>query len=344
MMNLQDLKHQFDRISCNNDPDLSLASLLEEAFAEKQIGEADRYNCILKYLTEDKFNDEGLKTFIEAARSCLSLMKGEHETLVGAILKINWTSRGDSFVESYINFLAELVSAHTYYLRGCLKMLLQKFLPPIKLTDKIEHVDMKSLEKQFEKAHRGIHAIMKIVPTAPRHLLIKLGDFFPYIGKNQILIQIYVKNMFHITKYMPTLQQKIFEIIIDNLLKIDVQICKHDLEDELSDSEDEIDEVQFDVEIDNDNKEVHKKNEGEMKHETARKLDNLMLTVFEHIDTLCFHGRIVDWEEAEKLFSDLTRVFELVLLPTHASSYVQFIMFYVCSFDQVCFNIQLKFL
>ena len=324
-----------DLPSCKDEADISFTNLLEEAFAEKEVGEIDRYNFILKCLADDKFDDERLRKFIEAARSCLSFLKGENETLVGAILKINWTGRGEEFVKCYINFLVELVSAHTFYLRGCLRMLLQNFLPPLKLTDKMKNFDLKQFDKQFNNTHEAIFAIMRIVPTAPRHLLIKLGDFFPYIGKSQILIQLYVRNLFYITKYMPSLQEKIFEIIIDNLLKIDVQICKHELEDEMCDTDDEADDVQFDVEIENENKEEHKLYEDEMKHETAQKLDNLMLTVFEHIYKICFHDGRTNWEEAETLYADIIRVFEMVLLPTHASSYVQFVVFYICSFDQV---------
>ena len=331
------LLDQLDPKQYGEDAGLNYLRLLEEAIAEKQIGETTRYNLILKCLSENKFDDGSLKLFIEAARSCISLLKGEHETLVGAILKINWTSRDEKFVEIYINFLVELISAHTFYLRGCLKMLLQNFLPSLKLTDNIENIDLRSFDRLFENSHRGIFAIMKIVPTAPKHLLTKLGDFFPYIGKHQLLIQLYVKNMFHITKYMPSLQEKIFEIIIDNLLKIDVQICKQELEDD-SDTEDELDDVQFDVEIDHDTKikiEEGKDDNNEMKNETARKLDNLMLTVFEHVHEMCFHNEIVDWEKTEQLYKDLIRVFEMVLLPTHASAYVQFVIFHICSFNQV---------
>ena len=38
---------------------------------------------------------------------------------------------------------------------------------------------------------------------------------------------------------------------------------------------------------------------------------------------------------SEKCLSDLLQVFDDVLLPTHASRYVQFIVFYVASLNQV---------
>lgn len=344
-MNSENIHGQVDMALSSFDAELKFKSLLEEAIDERQVGEIGRYNLLLKFISQENCDETDLKAFIEAARSCVNQLKGEHETLVGAILKIKWTLKGESFVESYINFLAELVSAHTIYLRGCLKMLLQKFLPALKITDKIEDVDVRSLDKQFDNTHKAIFTLMKLVPTAPRHLLTKLSDFFPYVGKHQIFIQLYVKNMFHITKYMPSLQEKIFEIIIDNLLKIDVQILKHEIEEE-SDTDEELEEVQFEFEIDCEKRKVEKggdKHDGEMKNELARKLDNLMLTLFEQIQKTCFQGNIVDWEKTEKLFADLLRVFEMVLLPTHASSCVQFILFYMCSFDHVSIHTQISF-
>eukprot|EP00112_Aurelia_sp_Birch-Aquarium-sp1_P000797 Seg1077.16 transcript_id=Seg1077.16/GoldUCD/mRNA.D3Y31 product="RNA polymerase I-specific transcription initiation factor RRN3" protein_id=Seg1077.16/GoldUCD/D3Y31 len=320
----------------------SFANVLKEAILEKQAGERDRYNSVLKVLSEGKFSPESLLGYIEACRSCVGLLNREHETLVGAILKLDWTSASEDVVTSYINFLTELVSAHTFFLRSCFKMLLQKFMPNVKITDRLDELDLKDYEVQFENVHKAICAMTKIVPTAPRHLLVKLCDLFPYIGKHQVLLEAYIKNLLYLTKYLPSLQEKIFEIIIDNLLKIDVQICKKDIEEELDvDSDGEMDETQFEFEIEKEpqksTEEVMEQNRknNEMKNESGRKLDNLMSTIFEYVQKTCFHDDIVDWEKSENLYNDLVRVFEVVLLPTHASSYVQFIIFYICSFDQV---------
>ena len=321
----------------------SFANVLKEAILEKQAGECDRYNSVLKVLTEGKFFPESLLGYIEACRSCVGLINREHETLVGAILKLDWTSASEDVVTSYINLLTELVSAHTFFLRSCFKMLLQKFMPSVKINDQLDELNLKDYEVQFENAHRAICAMTKIVPMAPRHLLVKLCDLFPYIGKHQVVIEAYVKNLLHLTKYLPSLQEKIFEVIIDNLLKIDVQICKQDIEEELDvESDGEMDETQFEFELekepqrDTDDKlvEQNRKN-NEMTNECGRKLDNLMSTIFEYVQTACFHDDIVDWEKSENLYNDFVRVFEVVLLPTHASAYVQFIIFYICSFDQV---------
>jgi hypothetical protein len=39
--------------------------------------------------------------------------------------------------------------------------------------------------------------------------------------------------------------------------------------------------------------------------------------------------------QSKKLLGDLLDIFETVLLPTYASHFVQFIIFYICSFHEV---------
>ena len=43
----------------------------------------------------------------------------------------------------------------------------------------------------------------------------------------------------------------------------------------------------------------------------------------------------VNYEQTKSLFRDLLSVFNKILLPTHDSSHVQFLLFYICSFHTV---------
>ena len=66
-----------------------------------------------------------------------------------------------------------------------------------------------------------------------------------------------------------------------------------------------------------------------MKHDQADKLDCLMYVLFEYISSQSGS------EQAKSLFRDLLNVFNKILLPTHDSSHVQFLLFYICSFHTV---------
>jgi RNA polymerase I-specific transcription initiation factor RRN3 len=47
----------------------------------------------------------------------------------------------------------------------------------------------------------------------------------------------------------------------------------------------------------------------------------------------------VNYEQTKYLFRDLLNIFNKILLPTHDSSHVQFLLFYICSFHTVSFGI-----
>ena len=90
-----------------------------------------------------------------------------------------------------------------------------------------------------------------------------------------------------------------------------------------------------------------------MKHDQADKLDCLMYVMFEYITNVCLengkrsfldehHPRenvlrlgTVNYEQSKSLFRDLLNIFNKILLPTHDSSHVQFLLFYICSFHTV---------
>ncbi|KAJ8898423.1 hypothetical protein PR048_003783 [Dryococelus australis] len=57
-------------------------------------------------------------------------------------------------------------------------------------------------------------------------------------------------------------------------------------------------------------------------------MDVLMGTLFHYVHDKC----TVDWEHTKNVYSLLLHAFERVVLPTHATGYMQFVIFYLCSF------------
>ena len=90
-----------------------------------------------------------------------------------------------------------------------------------------------------------------------------------------------------------------------------------------------------------------------MKHDQADKLDCLMVAMFEYTTAVCVnHGKVVstpsltttgvhlgtvNYEQTKSLFRDFLSIFNRILLPTHDSSHVQFLLFHICSFHTVLF-------
>ena len=308
-----------------------LALKLEQILSKKSEGERKQYDVLVKSILDPDLPEARLISYLNSFRTCVHLLTREHETIVGVLLKINWISQSDTAIQAYIEFLTELVSSHTFYLKGCIKMLLLKFMPRLSAETNIVNINLSEYNGQFDTAHKALSSILHIVPTGARHLVTLISDMFPYTGRALILIESYVRNILHVTKYVPSVRERVIEIILDNLLKIDVEILKHEMEE---DCEDDIDDTQFQVEMEDVNN-FDATVDSEMKNEKAKKLDNLMLLIFSYIQETCQKGDMLNWEEAEDLYAEIMQAFQIVLLPTHASSHVQFVIFYMCSFGQV---------
>lgn len=64
-------------------------------------------------------------------------------------------------------------------------------------------------------------------------------------------------------------------------------------------------------------------------------MDTCMELFFKYMHEFCFVNGVLQIESLRILYIDILRIFETVILPTHASQYVQYIMFYICSFKAV---------
>ena len=56
---------------------------------------------------------------------------------------------------------------------------------------------------------------------------------------------------------------------------------------------------------------------------------------FKYMHEFCFANGALQIESLRILYFDILRAFETVILPTHASQYVQYITFYICSFKAI---------
>ena len=181
----------------------------------------------------------------------------------------------------------------------------------------------------------------------------------------EINIQIiYIKNLLRSLSYLSYQRIRFLEIILSKLLRLDVtspsnllfsisyllsskvHASRQDIiREERSDIENEL---VFSLE----QLDTNDTNSHAMKHNQADKLDCLMFVMFEYINSVCIENGqssienerftksnlclgTVNYEQSKSLFRDLLSIFNKILLPTHDSSHVQFLLFYICSFHTV---------
>lgn len=78
-------------------------------------------------------------------------------------------------------------------------------------------------------------------------------------------------------------------------------------------------------------------------HPIAHTLDGCMELFLKYIHEFCFANGVMQIENLKTLYFDILHSFETVILCTHASQYVQYIMFYICSFTSMPFRIEKMF-
>ncbi|CAF3535554.1 unnamed protein product, partial [Rotaria sp. Silwood2] len=163
-------------------------------------------------------------------------------------------------------------------------------------------------------------SVTLLCPTAEQH--------FPFMTKDINIQVIYIKNLLRSLSYLSIQRSRYLEIIVSKLIRIDVHASRQDiLHAEKINIENEL---VFSLE------QLNTNDNNEMKHDHADKLDCLMFVLFEYITNVSIENGVVNYQETKLLFKDLLNVFNKILLPTHDSSHVQFLIFYVCSFHTVC--------
>lgn len=70
-------------------------------------------------------------------------------------------------------------------------------------------------------------------------------------------------------------------------------------------------------------------------HPSARTLDTCMELFLKYMHEFCFVNDDLKLGSLRILYIDILRLFETVILSTHVTLYVQYIMFYICSFKPI---------
>lgn len=112
---------------------------------------------------------------------------------------------------------------------------------------------------------------------------------------------------------------------------LDVNIPRVEIDNEEEDLMDDSSECDSTIGNEN-NVEENSLTETDKIHPTAHKLDVCMELILKYMHSFCFVNGVLQIESLKSLYFDILQIFETIILPTHASQYVQYIMFYICSF------------
>ncbi|XP_048349252.1 RNA polymerase I-specific transcription initiation factor RRN3 isoform X1 [Sphaerodactylus townsendi] len=298
-------------------------------------GETTDFDLLKHQLSDPDIKDDQIINWLHEFRSSVALLTKEFEHLVRILLKIPWLRRSKAVEEEFLAFLSNLVSAQTIYLWPCLAMIISHFTPP-RITIREDGVDIsdsddddENVTRSFDTCHKALQTVARYVPLTPQFLMPVLTEKFPFINKSERTLQCYVHNILRISGYIPVLRHDILELVIERLLKIDVSAPRKDIEAaEEAENDPASEEGLFNMDEDEQN---GAKNDI-MAHPIAERLDLLMTVLFSYVKDFCYVNGKLDLGRTKDLYRDLVLIFDKLILPTHGSCHVQYIMFYLSSF------------
>lgn len=114
----------------------------------------------------------------------------------------------------------------------------------------------------------------------------------------------------------------------------------HSPREEIVSFEEEPENMMFEMDVDG----LEKSKKIHMKHPIADTFDVMMELMFKFVKDECFKNDQFIWSRCQQLYNELMFIFENVILRTHACHHVQFILFYICSFEKNLAHEFIKFL
>ncbi|KAG0222048.1 hypothetical protein BGX31_009387 [Mortierella sp. GBA43] len=332
---------------------IMMTAYISSAIREKKQGNPVPFEELIAQLTVTKpapLTPAKLLQWIQAMSQCISLLDKSCTALIDAMLQIDWIYQDDAFVQYYMSFLGNVVSAHAFYVVPVQSMLVKKFTIRFKSA---QNVLMISRECQFDRVHKVLKYILDLIPTGPTSLFPLLASEFPHKRESIGVHTMYVKNILRVLDYAPVLRAQILGVIIDKIIQIDVEI-QVELE-ELEDSDTEVvldvgvaEDAHDDEEDDSDDSDSDDDDFSDSDDEAAevssfnikemtQKLDGILFLVFSYIERYVDGCRQLPTSNGmppaavQDLFVVLLGVFMKTILHTFKSRYTQFLLFYYIS-------------
>ncbi|KZC07908.1 RNA polymerase I-specific transcription initiation factor RRN3, partial [Dufourea novaeangliae] len=291
------------------------------------------YEDLICILRDSNIKDVDLIEFLASVRQCISLLGPVHKLFVETLLQIKWTNRSLEVASAYKSFIEDLICTQIHYAKNVIDNLVEQFKPDENDETEWEVGVCKEEDVQrLKHIHDVLGKILKIVPMSSKLLLQSFKGRFPYIIHGTHMHEVYVYALLQILEYAPQLRSEVLSLIINRLMVLDVNIPRLETNNEDEDLMDDSSECDSTLGNENNVVEDNDITETDKVHPIAHKLDVCMELILKYMHNSCFVEGVLQIESLKSFYFDVLQIFETVILPTHASQYVQYIIFYICSF------------
>lgn len=270
--------------------------------------------------------------------------------LVISLLRFDWISRDEDVYKVYNFFLGNLMSAHPTYSGAAIQILISKLA---------DITELEGNHYKLSRIHNLLRQILDLVPSSLTFILSTVNETYP---KKHLPVDVqvaYLRSVFEIAEYAPALREKLFGVVIDKFVRIDldiqVEIETLDENDKSRDNEfcrptprDEnsipVDDVTVDSNSDSTDNESLNLSQNKLDlsslsvnvKETVEKLDAMLSIIFHYLQKIFMES---PKSVRDSFFSSSLKIFAHLILPTYNPRYVQFMWFYMCRFDYTYYEL-----
>lgn len=294
----------------------------------------------------ENLEDNELLRLLKEIQEYISELDKKLHHFVEALLNVNWADRNNEIVKEFQGFFLDLLSAHNYYTKHALDNLMTIFKTGESDEEWMDGIITDQDQIIFSHVHDLLKVVLQVIPMSCDILMKAVAKCFPYHGRPAYEQECFIHNMLRIAEYQPQLRTDIIFIIFKRLVAMDVNAPRSEVLDNEGECENmDIEDADiFDMDNCGENKDPTKSH-FKMKHPVANSLDVAMRQMFLYINSECYDkDDQINWEKTKKLYQDFITVFDQVVLTTHATYHVQFLMFYICSFKMALVEAFLMFL
>ncbi|KAJ3255617.1 hypothetical protein HK103_006142 [Boothiomyces macroporosus] len=306
----------------------SMTKYLANVFQEKTKGNEQPYNELLHIISQSPTSPQRIsklqvKLLVQALSLFVSSLNHKMQSLVNAILQMDWLDQEQNFISMYLHLVQNIVSAQSSYVVPVTQTIVQYIRTGQK---KYPNIPLSIL---FEQIHSALAKILRLIPAGPSFILPILSKSVPHKSEPLSSISFYVKSLLSIAEYAPVIRVQLMEIIID--LVIDIQI--EDIEDELE-NENVFAMDDFEVEHNVQSEDSDSDSDASSQIITSdykvmiTKLDTVMQLAISYISNI---KKLDDQNLLNETFFGILSSFDKIMLPTHKLRSAQFIVFYTSS-------------
>ncbi|KAJ3023905.1 UNVERIFIED_CONTAM: hypothetical protein HDU68_008413 [Siphonaria sp. JEL0065] len=161
--------------------------------------------------------------WLRALASNVSLLNEDSagECVDAALANQAWTT-DDNAEKEFRHFVENLVSAHAVRVQPVVNALVAHLRNTIPSTDK--KISPALLSSKFDRIHNVLHAVIRLIPSAPSVMHAILADHFPHKSEDARHLMWFAKNLFRIQVYAPVLRNSVWALCVDRATMIDVEI------------------------------------------------------------------------------------------------------------------------